>query len=145
VTSALSALARACRAEAAGTRGLPSRAATSGTRASIAAASGRAVALVRITANRILCFGARLRTGAARDVGGLALGAPRTACDRAMIEADQVAQLVELLLPELARVADAQPVERQVAERDALKLVDAVTERLEHTVDLALLALVDRD
>jgi hypothetical protein len=49
------------------------------------------------------------------------------------------------LLRELARVADAKVMEREVRERDALQLVDAEVERLEHAVHLMVLAFVDRD
>ena len=88
---------------------------------------------------------ARLRACAPRDVRVLAIRAPATASDRAVVEADEIAQLVELHLAELACIADAQVVEREVRERDALQLVDRVAERLDHAVDLAVLALVDRD
>ncbi|HWO18347.1 MAG TPA: hypothetical protein VNO30_06210 [Kofleriaceae bacterium] len=90
-----------------------------------------------------LGLGARLRAGAPRDVRGLAARAPGASGDGAAIQADHVAQLVQLLLVELARVADAQVVERQVRERHSLELVDAEPERLDHAVDLAVLALVD--
>jgi hypothetical protein len=94
---------------------------------------------------RLLGLGACLGASAARNVGLLAVRVPPAARDLAVVEADGIAQLVELLLRELARVTDAQVVERQVRERDALELVDAVPERLDHAVDLAVLALVDRD
>src|ERR1700733_12173428 len=81
----------------------------------------------------------------ARDVGLLALRAPATARDRGVIEPDQIAQIVQLGLRELARVADPQAVEGQVRERDALQLVDAEPERLDHAVELAVLAFVKRD
>ena len=88
---------------------------------------------------------ARLGAGAARHIGGLAIRVPLATRDRRVVEAHRVAQLVELELRELARVADAQVVERQVRERHALELVDLVAQRLDHAVDLAVLPLVDRD
>jgi hypothetical protein len=36
-------------------------------------------------------------------------------------------------------------MERQVRERDALQLVDVIAQRLDHPVNLAVLAFVDRD
>src|SRR5262249_8844046 len=66
----------------------------------------------------------RLRTSATRNIRVFAGRPPLAARGHAVIEADQVAQLVELELPQLARVADAQIVERQVRKRDPLKLVD---------------------
>jgi hypothetical protein len=45
-----------------------------------------------------LGFGADLGSRAAWDVGVLAIGVPGAAGDRLVIESDQVAQLVELLL-----------------------------------------------
>lgn len=92
-----------------------------------------------------LGFGSLLGARAARDIAGLALGAPSPAGDRAVVEADQVAQRVELLLIELAGITDPQVVKREGRKRDALELVDLVAERLDHAVDLAVLALVDRD
>jgi hypothetical protein len=82
---------------------------------------------------------------AAWDVRLLAACAPFATRDRAVIETDHVAQLVELLLRQLARITDTEAVERQARERDALELVDVVAERLDHPVDLTMLALVDRD
>jgi hypothetical protein len=52
-------------------------------------------------------FGLRLRARTSRNVGVLAARAPLAACGCAVIEADEIAQLVELLLSELARVANA--------------------------------------
>jgi hypothetical protein len=49
------------------------------------------------------CFGA----SAPRNVGRLAIGAPLAARDSGVIEADRIAQLVELELRELARVSDS--------------------------------------
>jgi hypothetical protein len=92
-----------------------------------------------------LGLGARLRPCAPRDVGILALSAPAAARDCAVIEPDHVAQLVELLLRQLACVTDAKIVEREVGKRHALELVDLEAERLDHPVDLAVLALVDGD
>src|SRR5262249_38514844 len=88
---------------------------------------------------------ARLVSRTARNVGVLAACPPATARPRAVSEADGIAQFVELVLRQLARVADPQIVKRQVRERDPLQLVDAVAERFEHAMDLALLALEDRD
>ncbi len=93
----------------------------------------------------LLGFGARLGASAAWDVGVFARCAPAATRDGAVIEPDHVAQLVELLLRELARIAHAQAVEREVRERHALELVDEEAKRLDHPVDLAVLALVDRD
>jgi hypothetical protein len=90
-------------------------------------------------------FRERLDAGSPLDVGRFAIGAPRPARDDTAVEPDRIAQLVELALRELARIADAEIVERQVRERDALQLVDAEAERFDHPVDLAVLALVDRD
>jgi hypothetical protein len=92
-----------------------------------------------------LLFGESLCASAAWDVRGFALRVPRATRDHRAIEIDSVTQLVELVLCELARVTDAQIVERQVRECDALQLVDAEAERLDHPVDLAVLAFVDRD
>src|ERR1043166_1146080 len=92
-----------------------------------------------------LLLGARLGPRAPRDVRLLATSVPAAAGDGAVIETDEIAQLVELLLGELAGIAHAQVVERQVRERDPLQLVDAITERLDHAVDLAVFSLVDRD
>jgi len=101
-------------------------------------------ARLRLRSER-LGLGACLRPRAPRDVGVLALRVPLAARDPVVREAHGVAQLVELLLRELARIPDPEVVEREVRERDALELVDAIAERLDHPVDLAVLALVDRD
>jgi hypothetical protein len=90
-----------------------------------------------------LGLGAGLRARASRSIRDLAARMPGTSRDGAAIQPDQIAQLVQLLLVELARIADAQIVERQVCKRHALELVDLKAERLEHPVDLAVLALVD--
>ena len=94
---------------------------------------------------RLLRLVTRLCACTARDVRLFATCAPLAACDCTVVETDRVAQLVELLLRELARITDAQTVERQVCERDTLKLVDVEPERLDHPVNLAVLAFVDRD
>jgi hypothetical protein len=96
-------------------------------------------------AHGLLGFRTRLGASAARDVRLLALRGPATTRDLTVIETDEVTQCVELRLIELARVADAQAVKRQVRERHALQLVDEVTERLDHPMNLAVLALVNRD
>ncbi len=94
---------------------------------------------------RGLALGLGLGPQLARLIGVLAGRAPRPARAGAAIEADHLAQLVELTLGQLARVADAQAVERQVGERHPLQLGDRAAERLEHAVDLARLALVERE
>jgi hypothetical protein len=91
------------------------------------------------------CFGARLGTCPARDVRVLAVCVPPATRHRAVIEPDGVAQRIELGLRQLAGIADPQVVKRQVGERHALQLVDLESDRLDHPVDLAVLALVDRD
>jgi hypothetical protein len=92
-----------------------------------------------------LGLGPRLRTGTTWNVGGFTLRPPPTSRHGAVVEPDDVAQRVELLLRQLASVADAKLVKCQVCERDPLELVDLVAKRLDHPVDLTMLALVDRD
>jgi len=91
----------------------------------------------------LLC--ACLRACTPRYIRLLALGAPPAARDGAVIEPDGIAERVELQLRQLASVADAELVKRQVRERHPLELVDLVAERLDHPMDLAMLAFMDRD
>jgi hypothetical protein len=103
---------------------------------------------IRIVAQRRclgLLFCARLRACTPGDVGRLAPCAPSTSCHRAVIEPDDIAERVELQLRQLASIADPEIVKRQVCERDPLELVDLVAERLEHSMDLTMLAFMDRD
>jgi len=90
-------------------------------------------------------FRTRLGARTTRNIRLLATHPPPPTRDRAVIETDEVAQLVELQLRQLARIADTQMVERQVRKGDTLELVDVVANRLDHPVNLAMLALVDRD
>jgi hypothetical protein len=90
-------------------------------------------------------LGTCLVASAARDVCRLALRRPSPSRDRTVVEADEIAELVELGLLELASVADTKVVKRQGRKRDALQLVDLIAERFEHPVNLAMLSLVDRD
>jgi hypothetical protein len=76
-----------------------------------------------------------------RPIGVLALRGPRAARAGAAIEADQLAQLVQLGLGQLARVADAQAMEGQVGEGHPLELLHPVAQGLDHAVDLPRLAL----
>jgi hypothetical protein len=87
----------------------------------------------------------RLCTCTAWDVRLLAIRVPTTTRHSGVIETNRVAKCVELLLRQLTRITDTQPVKRQSSEGDALQLVDVEPERLDHSVDLAMLALVDRD
>jgi hypothetical protein len=79
------------------------------------------------------------------DVRLLAVRAPTTTRHCTVIETDRIAKRVELLLRQLARVTDTQAVEREVRERHALKFVDVEAERFDHSVNLAVLAFVNRD
>ena len=92
-----------------------------------------------------LLLGPRLRACAPRNVGCFTLGVPPASRNRAVVQADGISKCVELLLGQLTRVADPEVVERQVCEGDPLELVDLEAERLDHPVDLAMLAFVDRD
>jgi hypothetical protein len=92
-----------------------------------------------------LSFCSNLGACPTRNVGVFALRVPAPARHRAVVEADLVAQPVQLLLGQLAPIAHSQIMERQRRKRDSLQLVDLVAERLDHAMDLAMLALVDRD
>jgi hypothetical protein len=103
---------------------------------------------IRIKTERLglgLLLRSRLRTCAPWDIGRFTLRVPPASRHRAVIEPHEIAKRVELLLRQLARVADPEVVKRQVCERDPLELVDLEAERFDHPVDLAMLALVDRD
>jgi hypothetical protein len=68
----------------------------------------------------LLGLGDRFRARAARNVRRFALRLPLPARHRTVIETHEIAQLVELLLGELARVTHAQVMEREARERHAL-------------------------
>ena len=85
-----------------------------------------------------------LRPSATRNIRRLAFGVPPTTRHGTVIEPHRIAELIELLLRELACITDSEVMKRQARERDALQLVDSIAERLEHAVHLVMLAFVDR-
>ena len=99
--------------------------------------------ILRIDRGGPFGFDPRLRTRASRNVRLFALGPPPAARDHTAVEAHGIAQLVELLLGQLARITDPQVMEREARERDPLQLIDAEPERLEHPMDLVMFALAN--
>jgi hypothetical protein len=61
-----------------------------------------------------------------------------------MVQLNHVAQLVQFELRQFTCIANPQTVEGQARESNALQLLNFVTQRFEHAVNLTLLAFVDR-